>query len=172
MAIEIVSLTLGLVQTNCYILGDTATSEAVVIDPADSAPVILSAAAKRDWTIRLLLATHAHFDHVLAVGSLREATGAPFRLHEADMPLLQAIQLTGQWFGLELPPPPQVDGRRDGRRSHQPWAGSPWRCAPRRDIPPAMWVTCSSRNGPSSAGTACLPDRWGGRICRAATMPC
>lgn len=110
MAIEIVSLTLGLVQTNCYLLGDTATGEAVVIDPADSAPVILSAAAKRGWTIRLLLATHAHFDHVLAVGSLREATGAPFRLHDADLPLLKAMQLTGQWFGLELPPPPQVDG--------------------------------------------------------------
>ncbi len=110
MPVEIVTLPLGLVQTNCYILGDPATGEAVVIDPADSAAVILSAAGKRGWTIRLMLATHAHFDHVLAVESLREATGAPFRLHEADWPLLQAMQLTGQWFGLELAPPPRVDG--------------------------------------------------------------
>lgn len=110
MAIEIVTLTLGMVQTNCYLLGDPATGDAVVIDPSDAAQSIVDAAAARGWTIREILATHAHFDHVLAAADLREKTSASFRLHESDVPLLQAMQASGQWFGLELPPPPSADG--------------------------------------------------------------
>lgn len=109
MAVEILKLTLGMVSTNCYILGDLDSGEAIVIDPADDAPTILNAVAQRGWTIRLILATHAHFDHVLAVEGLKQASGAPFRLHEADMPTLRGLQLTGQLFGLTLPPPPEVD---------------------------------------------------------------
>jgi len=110
MAIEIVTLRLGIVQTNCYIVGDTASGAAVVIDPADDAPAILRAVAARGWTVGHILATHAHFDHVLAADDLRRATGAPFRLHEADLPLLRAMPQTGQLFGLELPPAPEPDG--------------------------------------------------------------
>jgi hydroxyacylglutathione hydrolase len=109
MAIEILKLAQGLVSTNCYLLGECDTGEAIVIDPADDAPAILSAAEQRGWTIRLVLATHAHFDHVLAAEGVKQASGAPFRLHEDDLPVLQALQLTGQLFGLALPPPPEVD---------------------------------------------------------------
>ena len=109
MAIEILKLALGMVSTNCYVVGDTDSGEALVIDPADNAPVILSAAEQRGWTIKLVLATHAHFDHILAVDGVRQASGAPFLMHEKDLPTLKALQLTGQLFGLALPPPPEVD---------------------------------------------------------------
>lgn len=110
MAIEIQMLTLGVVQTNCFVVGDTESGAAVVIDPADNAPAILRVVREKGWTVREILATHAHFDHVLAVQDLREATGAPFQLHEADLPLLQGMQLSGRLFGLEVPPPPEPDG--------------------------------------------------------------
>ncbi len=110
MAVETVMLTLGLVGTNCFIVGDTDTGSAIVIDPADNAPVILQAVRARGWTVKQILATHAHFDHVLAVDGVREATGAPFRLHDADLPLLRMVQATGAWFGLELPKGPEADG--------------------------------------------------------------
>ncbi len=110
MAIEVVTLTLGMVQTNCYIVGDTDSGLAVVIDPADDAPAILRAVEARQWTVARILATHAHFDHVLGADDLRQSTGASFCLHEADLPLLRAMPLTGQLFGLELPPPPDPDG--------------------------------------------------------------
>ena len=110
MAVEIVALTLGLVPTNCYVVGDGATGAAVVIDPADDAPAILKLTQERGWTVRQILATHAHFDHVLAADDLRQATGAPFRLHEADAPLLRMMAVTGEWFGLSLPPGPEPDG--------------------------------------------------------------
>lgn len=109
MTIEILKLTLGLVSTNCYIVGDTDSGAAIVIDPADNAPAILEAVEQRGWTIRQVLATHAHFDHVLAVEEICRASGAPFLMHEKDAPTLNALQLTGQLFGLTLPPPPEVD---------------------------------------------------------------
>lgn len=110
MAVETVMLTLGLVATNCFIVGDTETGSAVVIDPADNAPVILQAIKERGWTVKRILATHAHFDHILAVDGVRDATGAPFWLHEADLPLLKMVQATGAWFGLDLPKGPEADG--------------------------------------------------------------
>ncbi len=110
MPIEIQTLALGVFQTNCYIVGNTDTRAAVIIDPADEAGVILKSVGEHGWTVKQILATHAHFDHVLAAGDLQAATGAPFRLHKADLPLLEAMQLTGAFFGLELPPPPTPDG--------------------------------------------------------------
>jgi len=110
MPIEIQTLALGVFQTNCYIIGNTDTRAAVIIDPADEAGVILKSVRERGWTVKQILATHAHFDHVLAAGELHAATGAPFRLHKADLPLLEAMQVIGTFFGLELPPPPTPDG--------------------------------------------------------------
>lgn len=103
-------LVLGLLQTNCYLVADEATGDAVVIDPADDALAIIRAAQAQNLTIRRILATHGHFDHVLAVNELRERTGAPFSMHWADLNVLQRMQERGLLFmGLQLPPPPQPD---------------------------------------------------------------
>jgi hydroxyacylglutathione hydrolase len=109
VALEVVMMTLGIAQTNCYILGDTETKAAVVIDPSDNAAAIMQQITDRGWQVKQILGTHAHFDHVLAVDGVRQATGAPFRLHEADLPTLAWMQASGQRFGLEIPPPPEVD---------------------------------------------------------------
>ena len=103
MSIEIRILTLGLASTHSYILGDTDTKEAVVIDPVDQAPLILKTAQDSGWTIKLILATHAHFDHVLASKELKELTGAPFYIHGDSIPLLNnlpesGIRFTGKAF--------------------------------------------------------------------------
>jgi len=111
MSIKIDMLTLGLVQTNCYILGDEDTREAVVIDPSDNAPEILSVIRREGWTVREILATHTHFDHVLAAGDLKAATSAPFRIHRADLPQLQALpQITQAFTGQSVQPAPAPDG--------------------------------------------------------------
>jgi hydroxyacylglutathione hydrolase len=100
MAIEIKQLTLGMVNTNAYIIGDTDTQEAVVIDPVDNAPVIQQTAERAGWTIKLVLATHAHFDHVLASKALKEATNAPFYIHEESSEWLETLPQQGKLFGL------------------------------------------------------------------------
>lgn len=103
-------LTLGMVETNCYIVGDVDTKEAIVIDPADNAPRILSVIERENWTVKEILATHSHFDHVLAVGGLKAATGAPFRLHRADLDQLHNLPaMTRAFIGVSVPPAPEPD---------------------------------------------------------------
>lgn len=98
MSIEIKRLTLGIASTHCYIVGDTAAKEALVIDPVDQASLILQTAQEAGWTIKLILATHAHFDHVLASRELKEQTGAPFLIHAEAAPMLETLPQQGMLF--------------------------------------------------------------------------
>jgi glyoxylase-like metal-dependent hydrolase (beta-lactamase superfamily II) len=98
MTIEIKMLTLGLASTNAYIVGDTDTGDALVIDPVDNAEKLQQAATDAGWTIKLILATHAHFDHVLASKPLKEMTDAPFYIHEDCVPMLETLPQQGQLF--------------------------------------------------------------------------
>ncbi len=98
MTIEIKLLTMGIAVTNCYIIGDTETNRAIVIDPVENAPLIYKTAQENDWEIDLILATHGHFDHVLASKELKELTGAPFHIHEECVPFLERLPHTGLDF--------------------------------------------------------------------------
>lgn len=98
MPYEIRALTLGLVQTNAYLVGDTETGDCVLIDPVDDADALLGAVKQAGWTLRLMLATHGHFDHVLASKPIQDATGVPFYIHAADQLLLDRLPETGLRF--------------------------------------------------------------------------
>jgi hydroxyacylglutathione hydrolase len=98
MGIEIKILTLGMVSTHCYLVADTETNEALVIDPVDEAPLIAKTAEDAGWTIKLILATHAHFDHVLASRELKDITGAPFYIHSECVPFLKNLPQQGLMF--------------------------------------------------------------------------
>ena len=109
MSVDVLKLTLGPLQTNCYMLGDDASGAALVIDPADHADLLVKTAREHGWTIRAILATHGHFDHVLASGPLQQETGAPFYAHHADLPLIQALvsQVRAR-MGISASPPAEV----------------------------------------------------------------
>jgi len=98
MKIEIKMLTMGIASTHCYIVADTETNEALVIDPVDNAPLIAKTAQDAGWAIKLILATHAHFDHVLASKELKDITGAPFYIHADCVPMLQTLPQQGLMF--------------------------------------------------------------------------
>src|SRR5215510_7944812 len=98
MNIEIKMLTMGIAVTHCYIVGDTETNEAMVIDPVDQAQLIYKTAQDAGWTIKLILATHAHFDHVLASKELKELTSAPFYIHADCVPGLESLPQSGLRF--------------------------------------------------------------------------
>lgn len=100
MPIEVLSLTLGAFATNAYLLADRATKNAVLIDPVDSAPIILNAAAERGWRIRLMIATHAHLDHVMASKAIKDDLGIPFYVHEECLPWLADLPAQAKMFGL------------------------------------------------------------------------
>jgi len=110
MSLRIKSLTLGPFATNAYLLADTETNNAILIDPVDDAPSILGAAKEEGWTIKLMLATHAHLDHVLASAAIKEELQIPFLIHADCAPLLEEIPLQGMYFGLgKLPEAAQPD---------------------------------------------------------------
>lgn len=103
-------LVVGPLQCNCYLVGDAETKDAIVIDPGDDADDILAAAEAHGLHLGAAVATHAHFDHVLAAEALRQRAGIPFYLHEGDLPVLAWLQESGLLFlGEQLPPPPEVD---------------------------------------------------------------
>ncbi|HYO89732.1 MAG TPA: MBL fold metallo-hydrolase [Candidatus Limnocylindrales bacterium] len=108
--ISILTLTLGVVETNAYIVGDRASGQAVLIDPVDDAPLLVQTAADAGFEIALILATHAHFDHVLASAALKQLTGAPFALHTEAEPMLRGLPEQGRmFFGSLLPPAAEPD---------------------------------------------------------------
>jgi hydroxyacylglutathione hydrolase len=80
----------GITQTNCYVVGCEETHEGVVIDPGGHPQRILQIIEESGLTIRYVLNTHCHFDHMGANAEIVAATGAPLALHPAELPILQA----------------------------------------------------------------------------------
>lgn len=98
-------LTVGLLQENCYILGCERTRHAVVIDPGDNARAILRLVEQEHLKVAMVANTHAHLDHVMAVNTVCVATGAPFYLHEADLPILRDVPERARlWLDSEIDP--------------------------------------------------------------------
>jgi hydroxyacylglutathione hydrolase len=108
----------GPLACNCYIVGDPTAREAVVIDPGGDVERLWSTIQDEGLAVTAIVATHAHFDHIVAAERLRELTGAPFLLHDEDKSLLPWMQESGRMFlGVDLPPPPEVDtAAREGDR--------------------------------------------------------
>jgi hydroxyacylglutathione hydrolase len=98
----------GPLQCNCTILADAESREAVVIDPGDEPERILRALESAHLRPVALLHTHAHLDHITGSRAVKEATGAPIRLHPADAPLYDALPEQAAFFGLraDAPLPP------------------------------------------------------------------
>ena len=103
----------GLLQCNCTMLGSEQTREAVIIDPGDDVPRIVSRLAHHKLTARYIIATHGHIDHVGGFKELKEATGAPVYLHEGDLFLYNALAMQAQLLGITPPSSTEVDARMD-----------------------------------------------------------
>jgi len=103
----------GLLQCNCTLLGDEATGEAMVIDPGDNVPYILDRLKAHGLTLKQIVVTHAHIDHVGGAVRLKRATGAPILLNENDLPLLKMMDVQAAWLGTAAPEvaPPDENAR-------------------------------------------------------------
>ncbi|MQA98856.1 MAG: MBL fold metallo-hydrolase [Actinobacteria bacterium] len=100
----------GPLACNCYVVGDDATRRAIVIDPGGEADELAMEIVAQGLTITAIVATHAHFDHILAAERLREVTGAPFHLHREDRPLLEWVGPSMETLlGIPGREPPEVD---------------------------------------------------------------
>lgn len=94
---------------NCSIIGDPVTGQAVVVDPGGAHERILQEVRDLGLTVVSILHTHAHFDHFLASGEMKKATGATLCLHEEDRELWNMLEIQCRWFGVPYVPVPQPE---------------------------------------------------------------
>ena len=95
-------------ESNCWILGCNETRAAVVIDPGEEAGILQTLKAHQ-LTLKYLIHTHGHLDHVSATAAIQRQTSAPVLIHAAEQILLDNLTLQGTMFGLKAPAPPTVD---------------------------------------------------------------
>ena len=98
MSLEIVTFVGGPLETNAYLVADSVTGDALVIDaPQDTASQIVEEAARRSWAIGQIIITHTHWDHVLDAKALKESTGVPLLAHPlAQEPLANPASSFGE----------------------------------------------------------------------------
>lgn len=103
-------LNVGQLATNCYLVWDEKTQETLIIDPGEAADYIEAQIADLKLKPTALLATHAHFDHVLAVLELKLAYQIPFLIHKKDVFLLKQAQKSAKYFlGIDVDPVASAD---------------------------------------------------------------
>jgi hydroxyacylglutathione hydrolase len=99
----------GPLQCNCSIIACPETKEAIIIDPGGDAEKIMDYVKEHGLTVKYLLHTHAHFDHILASGEIKNSTGAKICLHKKDKFLYDNLQGQGMLFGFKAEKPSEID---------------------------------------------------------------
>lgn len=102
-------LPVGPLQCNCSIVGDESSREAMIIDPGDDVSDILTIVQKHGLTVKHIVITHAHIDHVGGAMKLKAKTGAPILLNQNDYALLKMLDVQASWLGMLPPGPVHID---------------------------------------------------------------
>lgn len=113
---KVVQIPNGQFVQNCYLVGDEATRQCVVIDPGEEAARIHQALIDFGMQPVAIWLTHAHIDHVLGVGEVKRMTAAPVYLHPADRALYDRVADQATAFGMRagpLPPPDRAFAHGD-----------------------------------------------------------
>jgi glyoxylase-like metal-dependent hydrolase (beta-lactamase superfamily II) len=103
------TLTVGPFHENCYVIGDEETGTGAIVDPGDEATRIALAVEQTALEIGQILVTHAHIDHVGAVGSLADEYACPVLMHAEAEPMLQQLPTQAMMMGLRFGKVPTVD---------------------------------------------------------------
>ena len=100
----------GPLRCNCTVLGDETTGSATVVDPGGDVVRIEAALLRHGLTLRQIVITHAHLDHIAAAHTLHERSGAPVLYNQRDLPLVAMMPEQAAWMGVTSPPvrPPDV----------------------------------------------------------------
>jgi glyoxylase-like metal-dependent hydrolase (beta-lactamase superfamily II) len=104
-----ITIPVGILQCNCSIIGDPVTREALVVDPGDEVTRILDLIGRHRLTVKAIVSTHAHIDHVGGLSKLHQYTGAPVLMHRDDLPLYQAMEMQASFLGVRPPELAEID---------------------------------------------------------------
>ncbi len=102
-------LNVGPLQCNCSILGDETSLEAIVVDPGDEISRIVAVLEKHHLSVKQIVVTHAHIDHIAGAQRLKSLTGAPILYNQLDLPLVKMMDTQASWLGIATPDVPLPD---------------------------------------------------------------
>lgn len=102
-------LAVGPLQCNCSILGDETSREAIVVDPGDDISRIVALLQQHQLTVKQIIITHAHIDHIAGAQRLKQLTGAPILYNQLDIPLVKMMDMQAGWLGIPTPEVPTPD---------------------------------------------------------------
>jgi glyoxylase-like metal-dependent hydrolase (beta-lactamase superfamily II) len=103
VSVERIHRVVGPIATNVHVLADPRTREAIAIDTATPCLAwIADEMAAREWTLKLIVSTHGHWDHIGDNAAVAEHTGAPIAVHPLDRDRLTNPQPI--WAPFEIPP--------------------------------------------------------------------
>ena len=103
------TIPVGPLQCNCTILGDLVSRKAIVVDPGGDSEILLERLVELNLQVERIIHTHAHLDHFLASGKMKEATGAKLALHREDLFLWDMLEDQCRMFGIPFEPSPPPD---------------------------------------------------------------
>lgn len=95
----------GAFQCNCSIVADEEKQEAILIDPGAEAPKIIQKLKEKNFTLKYILHTHAHLDHVMGTAEVHQACRGELCLHQDDLELYENVPMQCALFN--MPPPLQ-----------------------------------------------------------------
>src|SRR5664280_2980643 len=102
-------LPVGRLQCNCSIFGDVESREALVVDPGDDIARVLEVVKRHGLTVKAIVITHAHIDHIGGAQKLKLATGAPVYMNPDDSELQEMLDVQAGWLGVPTPEAVVID---------------------------------------------------------------
>ncbi len=102
-------LPVGILACNCSVFGDEATREGLVVDPGDEIGRILEIIGRNGLTVKAIVVTHAHIDHIGGAQKLHRATGAPVYMNLEDSEMQAMLGVQAEWLGMETPEAVAID---------------------------------------------------------------
>ncbi len=99
----------GYLQCNCSIIGDPLSKQGIVVDPGGDPEIIKEKVEAFGLKISHIIHTHAHYDHIIAAGQVKDFTGAEIGLHKEDEFLWDMLETQCQMFGFPYNPIPKPD---------------------------------------------------------------
>ncbi len=107
--IHLMTTPMGDYQCNCSIIFSEKTKSAIIIDPGNDHHSLMNIINKLQIKPKLLLHTHAHFDHIGRSSEIKSLTGAELLLHREDMFLYERLPEQGKFFGQNVGTPLPID---------------------------------------------------------------
>lgn len=107
--VTVQTLTVGAFQENCYLVVDSRSGKAVIVDPGGEGERLVEAVDKSGATLEAVWITHAHVDHVGAIASIKQRWNVPIYLHPLDRRLYEAAGRQAQVYGVQFEEPPPPD---------------------------------------------------------------